>query len=1057
MSCCSACGQHACACGCGPVIRTPLPLYNRPGLDSLTYRVGRYADFRATMQADLSDASLPALAGLRTREMDDPSIALLDAWAVGAEVLSFYQERIVNEGFLRTATERRSVLELGRLVDYRLRPGVAASVYLSYTIDDTSPPVTIPSGARAQSVPAPGEQMQTFETAEPLEARSEWNTLRPRLTQPQNISLDTIGALGELWVASANTQLKLNDPLLFLFGDLSTGVATMRRVQSVEVQQRDPVTGMVLPPEQQRSRVVLLPLDAITVQILAAANKAIGLLAYSNANWVQNIEQVRQQLLLGKSNGGSFIEFVRSFGEMEGYVSGPQPVTDFMQSVQQAFGGSSSGGPASADFGALFNALIQPMTLQPANSLRLQRSVATALSLASDARPQLLLNFATPLMDTFYNAWTHWPHWTQIPQSTPSPPLSGVYAMRVTSPLFGYNAPAPISIVQTYDSSSKQWTSTPTPGSLNIDEQANVLWLDNAYDGVIAGGYVMIHTRNGETPVIGQIENARTMPHSDYGISGKSTQVTLIGDTTGSNVLWPAPDEGTLRSTLVHAQSELLPLAVLSIADDVGHVTPTSAGITGDGATRVTLEAPVEGFKPGRWVIVQGQRTDVPGTDAVTAAELVMLLAVEQVVSPDLPGDTVHSTLVLANQGLAYTYKRDTVSIFANVVRATHGETRNEVLGSGNGSVPMQAFALKQPPLTYVSAPTVDGVQSTFAVRVNNVQWHEVRNLAFADSNERRFVTATNDNGKTSVTFGDGAHGARLPTGVENVTALYRNGIGTPGNVKAGQISLLTTKPLGVKNVINPLRASGGADAETRDQARANVPLAVLALDRLVSITDYADFARTFGGVGKAAAVKLGAQVRVTIAGAADAPVDITSDLYRNLLQALQQYGDPALPVSLDVRELLALTLSAKVGLAPDYLWEAVEPQVRAALLDRFGFERRALTQNVYLSEIIVCIQSVRGAAWVDVDAFGHLDEATVLSGLGAGDDNGDKGNDAGGLGIVVAHASTANDAPDPLIVNTRVQVLPARYGDNGQPLPAQIAYFLPTVPDTLLLQEATP
>jgi hypothetical protein len=256
-----------------------------------------------------------------------------------------------------------------------------------------------------------------------------------------------------------------------------------------------------------------------------------------------------------------------------------------------------------------------------------------------------------------------------------------------------------------------------------------------------------------------------------------------------------------------------------------------------------------------------------------------------------------------------------------------------------------------------------------------------------------------------------------------------------------------------VKNVINPLRASGGADAETRDQARANVPLAVLALDRLVSITDYADFARSFGGVGKAAAAKLGAQVRVTVAGAADAPVDAGSDLYRNLLQALRQYGDPALPVSLDVRELLALTLSAKVGLAPDYAWETVEPQVRAALLDRFGFERRGLAQNAYLSEIVACIQSVRGVAWVDADAFGYLDEATVVEGLG-GDGNGDKGDGGSGPGMVaIARTGTF----DRLAVNQRVQALPARYDDDGKPLPAQIAYFLPTVPDTLLLQEATP
>ena len=37
------------------------------------------------------------------------------------------------------------------------------------------------------------------------------------------------------------------------------------------------------------------------------------------------------------------------------------------------------------------------------------------------------------------------------------------------------------------------------------------------------------------------------------------------------------------------------------------------------------------------------------------------------------------------------------------------------------------------------------------------------------------------------------------------------------------------------------------------------------------------------------------------------------------------------------------------------------------------------------------------------------------------------------------------------------MQVLPARYGSDGELRPAQLAYLPAEVPDTLLLQEATP
>lgn len=1043
MSCCSACGQHACACGCGASARTPRSEYNRPGLSSLCYRVGTYADFQATMQMDLSDAALPALAQLRTRERDDASMALLDAWAIGADVLSFYQERIANEGYLRTATERCSVLQLGRLLDYRLRPGVAASVYLAYTIDDNSGPVTIPLGAKAQSVPAPGEQMQTFETAEPLDARHEWNALQPRLSLPQNITIDNVAGLSELWIAGNGSNLRPGDRLLFLFGDLVSGTQASRIVASVEAQQSEP-----------RARVVLQPLAALSVTILSATSAAIKALSVLGgtdvASWIDALIGLRKYLLFGGDHGDSTDALLHlAFPGRHLPPPGPAPIVAYRAALDQAFGAGSAGStPPPVRFTSLFNALKLAPTVQPASKLSLVRNVATALGVTSDVRPQLLLNFEARLADTFYRSWT------RVPHGQPSPALSGVFVLHLAAPMFGYNAVVPMVMMVNPDTGARPTIPlVSAPGSdwrPDNDENSNVVQLDNAHDGITPDSYVVIQPRisGGGYPLVAQVKSVSVHPRSAYGISGKTTEIALAPQ--GDQAIWDIKgksDISLLRGTQVFAQSEALSLADQIIVDDVGNTTTPL--IPADGATRLTLDQAVDGLKTGRWVIVAGTRADVPGSDAVTAAELVMLAAVEQGVDAQRPGDTVHSTLVFANNGLAYSYLRSSVKVYANVVRATHGETRSEVLGSGNGATALPSFALKQMPLTYVSASTVDGVQSTLNVSVNGMLWHEVRNLSFAGPHDRSFVTATDDSRKTSVTFGDGAHGARPPTGVENLVAVYRNGIGTPGNVDAGQVSLATTKPLGVKQVINPLRASGGADAETRDQARRNVPLAVLALDRLVSVSDYADFSRTFGGVGKAAAIKSGAQVWVTMAGAADAPVDPSSDLYRNLLTALRQYGDPALPVSLDVRELVALTLSAKVGLKPDYVWTSIEPQVRAALLATFGFEQRGLAQDVYLSQVVACIQSVLGVAWVDVDAFGSLDEATLLSGFGA-DSKGDDGGNSDGPILQLA-PSASNTVPG------RVRAMPARLDDDGNILPAQLAYFLPDVPDTLLLQEATP
>ncbi len=115
-----------CDCCTGLSDRTPVELDNRPGLSAVAYRTGTYARFRTSMLAGLSRESRPALAALKTREPDDFAIALIDAWSVAADVLTFYAERIANEHYLGTATERRSIAGMTALIGYRLKPGVAA-------------------------------------------------------------------------------------------------------------------------------------------------------------------------------------------------------------------------------------------------------------------------------------------------------------------------------------------------------------------------------------------------------------------------------------------------------------------------------------------------------------------------------------------------------------------------------------------------------------------------------------------------------------------------------------------------------------------------------------------------------------------------------------------------------------------------------------------------------------------------------------------------------------------------------------------------------------------
>lgn len=73
-------------------------------------------------------------------------------------------------------------------------------------------------------------------------------------------------------------------------------------------------------------------------------------------------------------------------------------------------------------------------------------------------------------------------------------------------------------------------------------------------------------------------------------------------------------------------------------------------------------------------------------------------------------------------------------------------------------------------------------------------------------------MTRIADDRSVTITTGDGISGARLPTGVENVTATYRSGISLAGRVGADCLSLLKTRPLGIAAVTNPLPATGAAE-----------------------------------------------------------------------------------------------------------------------------------------------------------------------------------------------------------------------------------------------------
>lgn len=902
-----SCNLNPCACGCcaGVSPATPQSLENPPGQKALRYRMGDYPTFMASLRSDLSAA--PELRGLSTRSIDDASLALMDSWAIALDVLTFYQERIANEGLLRTATERQSVLELARSIGYELSPGVAASAYLSViTEEGLGAPASVPlaKGIKVKSVPGPDELPQTFETMEEIEARPEWNAFRPRTTISQPLVLGD----KQVWLQGTNLNLNRGDLLLFTGGERASWSGDEHwDIRTVEVAMVNPLLGT------------------------------------------------------------TYVTWSKPLGYKDGTKTVPPSSKDpriyVFRRKANAFGYNAP----------VFKTLPVEMQMQAYSSL--------------------LTGFQFRTLGTTTTTYTEWPN----------------YKVFGSDQTLDLDAAYPKILADTY-------VALVLPASETVE------------------GYRELF----------RVEKVSEASRAEYALSGKTTRLTLQGEHFSNFdnhvrdltvyaepeelLLAPAPllqSESVLTAVSALSRPASMPIPLGGDRFDFKEAIPllgvdrfvALSGkvlrlvVTQFGSGKVKLKTKdgsfMETLKEGRELISEGLplvaatefgsgwtwnvRTPEgrQGFIAFIASQITLLPAASEdpmvseilTVAGPVPVGVEKSSRLRFTTFLANIYDRNTVVFCGNVTLATHGETQTEILGSGDASKPFQSYALKQVPLTYVSSGSGAGATSTLEVRVNGVLWEEVTDFYGRGPTERIYTVRRSDDGKNTVRFGDGITGARLPTGSQNITSVYRKGIGLMGEVGAGKLTQPMTRPLGLKSVTNPLPASGSADPEVLEDARENAPLTVLTLGRVVSLTDYEDFSRAFAGIAKAQAVWLWSGerrlVHVTIAPASGEPLEPTAPLVENLRSALDGARDILQPLRLEGFVTKKFRLVARLLIDSTYVSETVFAAATTQLQKTFGFTERKLGQSLRASEVLALLQSVPGVVAADLDAL-HLEGFAV-------------------------------------------------------------------------------
>ncbi len=879
-----------CGC-CEPGTSAVATVDNPPGKPSLDRRVGTASNFARQMLAGLT--AQPALDRLTTRRADDPAIALVDAWSVVLDVLTFYSERLGNEGYLRTALDGRSLAELAQSVGYQPGRGRAAATLLAFTLEEglgAPTSVPIPRGTKVASLPGPGEVPQTYETSEDVEARTEWNAVQARSKAPQEL---TIGAT-HAFVEGVRTDIAAGDAVLLVGREREAAGASQswafRLLSSVQRLPERAVTRLTWSE----------PLGSPSPSSGRAGDEK-----------VPDPRDARLHLL--RRRAGVFGAAAPDYRLIDASVTGS------LTGSASAAGATSTGPKVITDSAA---GKAQQITTGPGPD---------------------------------------WPYWT-----------------------------------------------VKAPG-----QPENTVDLDALYPTATPGSWAVL-SRVGATACY-RIEVAREESRTDYTLNAKVSRLTLQG-----------PFVSSLFSTFVRQTSAFVGSELLLLAG-----APVPLPVQGDG---VELATSVPPLAAGRSVVVRGPRPVIRVAEGVRTLVLqvagsalielhpgdelevvgpathneggtvtwptsrgTVTAGPEQVeiVPPDEDNDIVSEVAFVASPTteepkvdeirlaapLVGCFDRESVRILANVAAATHGETRTQVLGSGDAGTTYQRFTLAQTPLTYTAAASGGAVVSTLEVRVDGQLWSEVPRLFGTGSAAEVYTTSMDDAGVVTVQFGDGLTGARLPTGTNNVTATYRVGTGLSGKVAVDQLTLLMTRPLGVRSVTNPIASGLAADAEPPDAVRGNTPRTALTLDRVVSLTDVEDFARSVPGIGKAAAVSLwdGRHrfVHLTVAGVGEQRVD--EQAIADLDAAIRAVGDPRLPLVVQPAEVVPVAVTVSVVVDPVAVSADVLAAVGGLLGTALSIKSRGLGQALTSGDIILAAHAAPGVTAVTVSA-----PAADASALGA-------------------------------------------------------------------------
>lgn len=1017
-----------CHCCEPPTGGTPVVIDNRPGLSAVAYRVGTFANFRQSMFQAISRSA--ALRDLSTRQSDDYAITILELWAGVADVLTFYQERIANEAFLRTARWRDSVLRMARMIGYELSPGSAATAYLSFTAEKDKQ-VEVPVGLRVQSVPEQDEKPQKYETLESL-TLYDWLNEQTIFPAPSGINPLAKGSTSA-YLTAGDQGLTIAENLVeedrvLLFDPTGTEPVEELIVKELEVEHEHlkvrwstPVQGANwnmttrsaklvrsfrlfgynVPPSYPKANMSSGIIQTWTIQDIGTGTPGTNNFAEATGNnlYLDSLYddlKVGTRLLLADGTTQHKTLTVTAVAQDDRTLG---PVTDTVTCVtvtpsfpqiddrrqvviyeltdpELSFWGFLYPDIIDSAFVYLPGRRIDADTIEIARPIKknaYQNGYTVALTDIDTGRQLLIRDKSEePIAATInrvhitgneivFGVTTDDPesvYLLSLDQDTAQTVTALSSASFETFPTLSSSTPSlRVSIgsigPRTITLGGALGTLNDAAGSLQtalraadtdpVFADATVLHLDHrliVLPGDFEANIEFSKTPDDETTIV------------EFGLDEDHTK-TLTGCMSGD--LDPIP-----AYTKVPPQLSVSIGALESKSIELDHRATTLVDIAADLQLKLNVADIAPFFKYASVIVIDKSLLVFPG----------MIGAAHQ--------DYLKIELRL-NATMAM--NRGSTVLMGNVALASHGETiASDLLADANPAIPFQEFTLKKSPVTFVPSSGEGGVSTTLELFVNDVLWKEVDNLYGKGATDTVYTARINNDAEMSVRFGDGVTGTRPPKGRANVVARYRQGLGLDGRVNAGTLKTLLDKPKGLKSVINPAKADGGADPEALDNARKNAPTTVRTFDRAVSLLDVEDLARSRSEVAKAKVtwVWSGESRATHLTIARQNGGTFSSSARARIHASLTAQRDPNRQLLMDNYVDVPILVTATLNVARTYVAGKVADAARSVLLSALSFESLEFAQSVHLSDVYTILQNVSGVASVDIDLFMFKQKADV-------------------------------------------------------------------------------